>query len=147
MIRYETSNSLNNDLSLCFIVTSEEWLDAAYWKHWCCHASEQQLKVGVGAESTQSFACSTERWISPDESVPLVKSISVKTVWQKVDEVRSQMTICTAAPRQQGSSSSISSTANSSLCIPKHTSWTSLLTWGYFIMFLDGLCTKTCKAS
>lgn len=52
----------------------------------------------------------------------LVKRIAVKTVWQKVDEVRSQMTICTAAPRQQDSRSSISCTANSSPAKPVLTS-------------------------
>lgn len=43
-----------------------------------------------------------------------MKRIAVKTVWWKVDEVRSQLTICTAAPRQQGS------TAHPSAAPPTH---------------------------
>lgn len=55
-----------------------------------------------------SFASSAERLISPRWVGALVKRIAVRAVWWKVDVLWSQMSVCTAAPRQHGSGTHLS---------------------------------------
>lgn len=78
----------------------------------CCR--ETEIRIDCWTE-LKFFAASAERLISPDKWVPSWRGLLSRLSGRKEDEVRSQMTICTAAPGQQGSSSSIKCSANFSL--------------------------------